>query len=143
MTTITRFSPAKINLSLAVSGCRPDGYHDLDSVVALLSLGDEVTLTQAEATNLHVVGEGVDLSAMPEDCERNLAVRAVRLLEGATGRSLPTAITITKRIPLGGGLGGGSSNAATVLKGMVALWKLDISDADLLSGFSHGKAAGF
>ena len=132
MTSLTRFSPAKINLSLAVSGCRADGYHDLDSVVALLSLGDEVTLTQAETTTLQVVGEGVDLSAMPEDCERNLAVRAVRLLEGATGRSLPTAIAITKRIPLGGGLGGGSSNAATVLKGMVDLWNLDLPEAELI-----------
>lgn len=133
MTSLTRFSPAKVNLSLAVSGVRPDGYHDLDSVVALLTLGDDITLTRAEQTTLQVTSEHVDLSAMPEDCERNLAVRAVRLLEAAVGRPLPTAITIAKRIPLGGGLGGGSSNAATVLKGMAELWKLALTEADLVT----------
>lgn len=120
------FSPAKVNLSLAVSGLREDGYHGLDSVVTLVSLGDDVTLERAAETTLEVVSDTVDLQSMPQDCERNLAVRAVRLIEQSVGRVLPTAIRIVKRIPLGGGLGGGSSNAATVLKGMNELWHLGL-----------------
>lgn len=120
------FSPAKINATLRVLGRRSDGFHELDSVVVPLGLGDDVGLERAEGTSLEMVGEGVDLSAMPEDIERNLAVRAVRLLERAVGRALPTRLFIRKRIPLGGGLGGGSSNAAAVLRGMDALWGLGL-----------------
>ncbi len=120
------FSPAKVNLTLRVLGTRPDGFHELDSVAVPLGLGDEVTLERAGETSLEMVGDGVDLSAMPEDVERNLAVRAVRLLERTVGRALPTRLRIRKRIPLGGGLGGGSSNAAAVLRGMDALWELGL-----------------
>ena len=122
------FSPAKVNLSLAVSGVRADGFHDLDSVVTLVSLGDDIYLERAEqGVSLTISGEGVEVSALPTDLEQNLAVRAVRLLEVEVGRSLPTAIRIVKRIPLGGGLGGGSSNAATVLKGVNEIWDLGLS----------------
>ena len=121
------FSPAKVNLSLAVSDVRADGYHDLDSVVTLVTLGDDVFLERRrEGVSLEMICEGVEAAGLPGDVERNLAVRAVRLLERATGRQLPTAIRIVKRIPLGGGLGGGSSNAATVLKGVNALWELGL-----------------
>lgn len=120
------FSPAKINLTLRVLGKRPDGFHELDSVVTPLGLGDDVTLERAGETSLAVEGEGLSLAAMPADTERNLAVRAVRLLERTVGRALPTRLRIRKRIPLGGGLGGGSSNAATVLRGMDALWGLGL-----------------
>jgi 4-diphosphocytidyl-2-C-methyl-D-erythritol kinase len=122
------FSPAKVNLSLAVSGVRADGFHDLDSVVTLVSLGDDIYLERAEqGVSLTISGEGVEVSALPTDLEQNLAVRAVRLLEAEVGYALPTAIRIVKRIPLGGGLGGGSSNAATVLKGVNELWNLGLS----------------
>lgn len=123
------YSPAKVNLTLAVSGCREDGYHELDSVVTPLSLCDEVVLTRATAgeSTLEMTSDSVDLSLIPADCEQNLAVRAVRLLEREVGRMLPTSIKIFKRIPLGGGLGGGSSNAATVLKGVNELWELRVS----------------
>lgn len=120
------FSPAKMNVTLRVLGRRSDGFHELDSVVVPLGLGDEVCLEVAGETSLEVVGEQVDLSAMPGDVERNLAVRAVRLLEREVGRALPTRLYIRKRIPLGGGLGGGSSNAAAVLRGMDALWGLGL-----------------
>ena len=120
-------SPAKINVTLGVLGVREDGFHALDSAVVPVGLCDEVTLARAaEGTTLSVVGEGVDLGAMPTDAEGNLAVRAVRLLEREVGRSLPTRLEIRKRIPLGGGLGGGSSNAATVLRGMNELWGLGL-----------------
>ena len=125
------FSPAKVNLSLAVSGVRADGFHDLDSVVTLVTLGDDIFLEKATETTLEIQSETVNLSSMPTDIEKNLAVRAVRLLEVEVGRRLPTMIRIEKRIPLGGGLGGGSSNAATVLKGVNELWNLGLSTARL------------
>ncbi len=121
------FSPAKVNLSLAVSGVRADGFHDLDSVVTLVTLGDDLFLEKAAETTLEIQSDFIDLSSMPADIEQNLAVRAVRLLEAEVGHALPTAIRIVKRIPLGGGLGGGSSNAATVLKGVNELWALGLS----------------
>ncbi len=76
---------------------------------------------------LRSYSETVDLGAMPEDVEKNLAMRALRLLEKEVGRALPTRIEIRKVIPLGGGLGGGSSNAATVLRGVNELWGLGLS----------------
>ncbi len=121
------FAPAKVNLGLRVLGTRADGFHALDSVVALLGFGDDVELEQAETTTLEMVDDGVGLGALPTDIERNLAVRAVRLLEREVGRPLPTRIRITKRIPLGGGLGGGSTDAAAVLHGMNDLWALGLS----------------
>ena len=95
------FAPAKVNLGLRVLGTRADGFHALDSVVALLGFGDDVELEPAETTTLEMVDDGVGLGALPTDIERNLAVRAVRLLEREVGRPLPTRIRIVKRIPLG------------------------------------------
>lgn len=128
---LTLFSPAKVNLTLAVMAPREDGFHALDSLVTPLTLGDTVRLEKADQTHLTMESETVDLSAMPIDCEKNLAVRAVRLLEHHCQLALPTAIHILKRIPLGGGLGGGSSNAATVLRGMNTLWALGLSQEEL------------
>ena len=121
------FASAKVNLGLRVLGTRADGFHALDSVVALLGFGDDVELEPAETTTLETVDDGVGLGALPTDIERNLAVRAVRLLEREVGRPLPTRIRIVKRIPLGGGLGGGSTDAAAVLRGMNDLWALGLS----------------
>ena len=121
------FASAKVNLGLRVLGTRADGFHALDSVVALLGFGDDVELEPAETTTLEMVDDGVGLGALPADIERNLAVRAVRLLEREVGHPLPTRIRIVKRIPLGGGLGGGSTDAAAVLRGMNDLWALGLS----------------
>ena len=128
---VSVLSPAKINLSLRVLGRREDGFHLLDSAVVPVGLCDEICLTRAEESAVRVVGEGVDLRALPEDPERNLAMRAVRRLEREAGRALPTRVEIRKRIPLGGGLGGGSSNAAAVLRGMNALWGLELGQERL------------
>ncbi len=127
------FAAAKVNLGLKVLGRRADGFHELDSVVALLGLGDEVTIEKASATTLEIVGDGVDVAALPADAEANLAVRAARLLEREAGRPLPTRIAIRKRIPLGGGLGGGSTDAAATLRGMNDLWGLGLPRARLLA----------
>ena len=126
-----RLSPAKINLTLRVLGTRADGFHELDSLVLPIGLCDEVSLTRAECTTLEVVADQVDLRALPADPEQNLALRALRLLERTAQRSLPTRIAIRKRIPLGGGLGGGSSNAAAVLCAANALWQLSLSQTQL------------
>ena len=127
------YAPAKINLTLRVFGVRDDGYHALDSVVVPISLADDVELERAEETTLALVGDGVDVGALPADSEDNLALRALRLLEKHVGQKLPTRIRITKRIPLGGGLGGGSSDAATVLRGVAQLWDLKVSQEELVA----------
>lgn len=118
MRSLTVFSPAKTNFMLAVTGRRPDGFHDLVSVVAPLSFGDTITLTRTPG-----VGD-VELRcsdpALPAD-ERNLAVRAARAFQAATGIRDGCRIELTKRIPTGAGLGGGSSNAVAVLRGLNTL----------------------
>jgi len=113
---VTVFSPAKINLFLAITGQRADGYHDLVSVAAPLEFGDQLI---AEAK-----GEGrkakdqfsleCDDPEVPRD-ETNLVAKAARRFCEATGWKAAVAFRLTKRIPLGAGLGGGSSNAAAAL----------------------------
>jgi 4-diphosphocytidyl-2-C-methyl-D-erythritol kinase len=115
-------APAKINLYLAVLGRRPDGLHDLESVMQSVSLLDEVSLQPAEIVSLDVTPPG----AAPED-ESNLVVRAVRSLVAAAGRSGGASIALTKQIPSGAGLGGGSSDAAATLIGLNELWRCGIS----------------
>ncbi len=109
-------SPAKINLFLAVTGRRPDGYHDLRTLMCPLTLADTVTLAFHGQT-----GVRCDHPDVPED-ETNLALRAARAFMAASGRSGPVAIAIEKRIPVAGGLGGGSSNAAAALAGLNRRW---------------------
>jgi len=120
------FAPAKINLDLRVGPRRGDGFHPLDSVVVKVTLYDRIDL------RMRTDGE-VTLSCSGADCgpdQRNLAVRAARLL--AAGRNVPGAdITLAKSIPPGGGVGGGSSDAAAVLGALRMLWDVDVSDADL------------
>jgi len=121
-------APAKLNLMLRVVGRRADGYHLLQSVFRLLDHGDEVRLSvRPDGHITRPLGpEGV-----AEDDD--LAVRAARLLKEATGTRLGAAIEISKRLPLGGGLGGGSSDAATVLLGLNHLWETRLARAELRS----------
>ncbi len=123
-------APAKLNLTLEVTSLEPNGYHTLDSIFCWLDLHDELELEKASDSELHLTSElgPVDLGGP----ERNLVWRALHLLEEKAGRSLPTRIALTKRIPLGGGLGGGSANAAAVLWGVTRLYQLDSSSAELL-----------
>ena len=117
-------APAKINLFLHVTGRRADGYHELQTVFQLLDVADTVTIESAET--LTVSCEGIDV---PQ--EQNLVYRAARMLQVATGYDQGAHITIEKRIPSGGGLGGGSSDAATALHGLNRLWNLGLSTAEL------------
>lgn len=109
-------APAKINLALEVLGDLPGGYHELDSLFATLDLADELHWKDAQTTRLRLGGEvtGLDISVG----EDNLVLRALRALEQASGRSLPLEIELIKRIPAGGGLGGGSADAAALLYGV-------------------------
>jgi len=117
---------AKINLTLEVLGTRPDGYHDLRSVVAEIPLHDDVELLDAPAGEVtaEMAGDGVEVPFVPN--EKNLAVRAARALRDACGVVRGVRIRIVKRIPAGAGLGGGSADAAAVLNGLNELWGLKL-----------------
>ncbi len=103
-------APAKVNLSLRVLGKRPDGFHEVDILMARLDLEDELAFHNSRTTTLLCEAPGV-----PTD-ESNLVVKAVREFEKAYGRKAKQHITLTKRIPHGAGLGGGSADAAVTLR---------------------------
>ena len=112
-------APAKLNLFLHVTGRRSDGYHLLETVFELIDLQDRVHLSRRDD------GRVVRVEPIPEvDPEQDLTVRAARLLAQASGCPLGVEIALDKRIPMGGGLGGGSSDAATVLLALNRLWDL-------------------
>jgi 4-diphosphocytidyl-2-C-methyl-D-erythritol kinase len=119
-------APAKLNLFLHVLGQRPDGYHELQTCFQFVDLCDEI--------NIAVRGDGrirrlADIAEVAE--EADLCVRAARALKAASACPLGADISVLKRIPLGGGLGGGSSDAATCLVALNHLWQLDWAVDDL------------
>lgn len=119
-------APAKLNLFLHVVGRRTDGYHLLQSVFRFIDLSDTVWLgTRDDGRIVRLV----DLPGVPED--HDLTVRAARLLQARTGCGLGADIRLEKRLPMGGGLGGGSSDAATVLLGLNRLWGVNLPRAEL------------
>jgi 4-diphosphocytidyl-2-C-methyl-D-erythritol kinase len=119
-------APAKLNLFLHVTGRRPDGYHELQTVFQLIDLCDTVALT-VRHDGLIERPEGPE-GVLPE---ADLTVRAARALKAASGTALGATLRVIKRIPQGGGLGGGSSDAATVLLALNALWRCGLSLDDL------------
>jgi 4-diphosphocytidyl-2-C-methyl-D-erythritol kinase len=118
------FSPAKMNLYLRILGKRPDGYHELETVMLPLDFGDQITL-QLCKTGLTLECDNPDL---PTD-DSNLALRAAKLLVTHCGAEYGAKITLRKDTPLAAGLGGGSSNAAAVLLGLKQLWGLHLNDS--------------
>ena len=130
--SVTAVAPAKITLQLGVGPARPDGYHTLATVYQAIDLYDEVTVATAASTTLTVVGEGVDPSGVPTDSS-NLALRAAALLAEHAGVDEPVAVSIRKRIPVMGGMAGGSADAAATLLACDALWRLDTPQEELLS----------
>ena len=118
-------APAKLNLFLHVTGRRGDGYHTLQTVFQLIDLADWLDFERRD--DGAIVREG-DLRSVAEE---DLAVRAARALQQATGCRLGATIRVTKRIPAGSGMGGGSSDAATTLVALNRLWDLHQSRADL------------
>ena len=123
-------APAKINWTLEVLGKRPDGYHEIRSVMQTIDICDTVMLEPADELLLRVHG---DRSLRQRPPERNLAFLAAQELRRQTGVTAGARIVLGKEIPLAAGLGGGSSDAAAVLRGLRALWELDCSDEQLAS----------
>lgn len=122
---------AKINLTLEVLGNRPDGYHDLRSVVMPVSLEDDIEFSVAEGISCSVKAmDGINLSHMGPS-ENNLAVKAARILATEGRVKANVGISIAKRIPLGGGMGGGSADAAAVLIGLNDYWELGFTRMEL------------
>jgi len=120
-------APAKLNLFLRIVGRRDDGYHELQTVFRLLDWGDEVRLrVRADG----VITRPTPIRGVPEDAD--LTVRAARLLATETRSPMGAEIEVAKRIPMGGGLGGGSSDAASVLVGLNQLWRTGL-DEDALA----------
>jgi len=110
-------APAKLNLFLHILGRRPDGYHELQTCFQFVDLCDEITLEVRSDAQIRRVVEIPNLPA-----EADLCVRAARALQEASGATLGADIGLIKRIPVGGGLGGGSSDAATCLLALNRLW---------------------
>jgi 4-diphosphocytidyl-2-C-methyl-D-erythritol kinase len=110
-------APAKLNLFLHVTGRRADGYHELQTLFQILDWGDEVRIRPTRSGRLRRVGAAYDV---PE--EADLVIRAARLLQSETGASCGAELEVLKHVPIGSGLGGGSSDAATVLLVLNRAW---------------------
>ena len=117
---VSLIAPAKVNLVLEIVGRREDGYHDLDTVMTTIDLADRVRLRASDRLEVRI--EGRDARAI--EAEGELAAAATRALAAAAGREPAVAIEVEKRIPVAAGLGGGSSDAAAVLRGLNRLWGL-------------------
>ncbi len=125
-------APAKLNLFLHVTGQRPDGYHLLQTVFQLIDFGDTLHFTLREDGIIH---RTTVMEAIPED--QDLIVRAARLLQAdmfrRTGKKTGADIAIEKQLPAGGGLGGGSSDAATTLMALNHLWECGLNKDELMA----------
>src|SRR5258705_590681 len=119
---------AKINLDLRVLGRQPDGYHDVRTVLQAVDWFDEIRMDFADSCDgLHFIANSGPAG------EDNLVVRAVRVFERVTGFTVSAQIELTKNIPIGAGLGGGSADAAVTLLGLERLYHRSLSRSDLYS----------
>lgn len=129
MTSEVERAPAKVNLWLNVVGRRADGYHLLHSLVAFADLADELVAGPSQDLSLQVDGPAASgLASQPD----NLVLKAARLLAERTGVPPRANLSLTKRIPVAAGLGGGSADAAAALRALAALWQVALAGADLL-----------
>lgn len=126
MSNLTLPAPAKLNLFLHITGRQGDGYHQIQTVFRLLAFEDTVHLSRRRDGGLHMTSPTPGVAP-----DRDLAMAAARALKEDTGCSHGADIRIDKRIPAGAGLGGGSSDAASVLRGLNTLWELGLDDARL------------
>ena len=116
---------AKLNLTLDVTGRRPDGYHEIDSVMQTISLHDLIWIERTDCRVFDVVGPAIE--------GENLILKAARELEGHVGRALPFTIRLFKRVPMGAGLGGGSADAAAFLMAANLLYDLKLKASELVA----------
>jgi 4-diphosphocytidyl-2-C-methyl-D-erythritol kinase len=134
MRRLTLPAPAKLNLMLHILGRRADGYHDLQTLFQFLDYGDELSFTPRTDGQIRLHPE---LPGVAHD--DNLIVRAARLLQTHSGCSQGADIELIKRLPMGGGIGGGSSDAATALLGLDHLWRTHLGEERLAEiGLSLG-----
>ncbi|MGH8383451.1 4-(cytidine 5'-diphospho)-2-C-methyl-D-erythritol kinase [Pseudomonas sp.] len=134
MTQLTLPAPAKLNLMLHILGRRADGYHLLETLFQFLDYGDELSFAVREDGEIRLHS---DIEGVPHDS--NLIVKAARKLQALTGCTQGADIWLKKILPMGGGIGGGSSDAATTLLGLTHLWQLDCSEDQLAElGLSLG-----
>ncbi len=119
-------APAKLNLFLHVTGRRPDGYHDLQTLFQLIDLCDDIGITVRDDGQIERLAGPTGVPP-----ETDLVIRAARALKAATGTPLGASLRVTKRIPMGGGLGGGSSDAATTLLALNHLWATGLTPEKL------------
>lgn len=120
------YAYAKVNLFLNVKGDRPDGFHDLEMVNIMVGLADEIEITEIPEDKVVV-----DTSRPELNGRNNLAFKVATYLKKAYNIKTGVKIYITKNIPVGGGLGGGSSDAAATLRALNELWNLNLSDDEL------------
>ena len=126
MTDVSYLSPAKINLFLHITSKRADGYHNLQTVFQLLDFCDEISFSVRDDGQINRIKGNEGIAA-----EDDLLIKSARALKKHSNSSLGVDISIDKKIPTGGGLGGGSSNAATVLLALNELWQLNFSQQTL------------
>jgi 4-diphosphocytidyl-2-C-methyl-D-erythritol kinase len=120
---------AKVNLWLNVVGRRADGYHLLDSLIAFTDLADEIAAAPADRLTLAV--DGPLAAVLAEEGDNNLVLKAARLLADRAGVAPRVALTLTKRIPVAAGLGGGSADAAATLRALIDLWHVALPVEEL------------
>ncbi|RVU83867.1 4-(cytidine 5'-diphospho)-2-C-methyl-D-erythritol kinase [Leucothrix sargassi] len=121
-------APAKLNLFLHITGVREDGYHNLQTIFQLLDYSDEVTLRLRDDGVIHRTEGMSDVN--PED---DLIVKAAKALQVYTGSAFGADVGVKKVLPVGGGIGGGSSDAATTLLGLNQLWGCNLAEEELLT----------
>lgn len=130
------FAPAKLNLYLHVTGRLDNGYHSLDSLIGFVDTGDNIEIKPARNFAFHIQGPYAGCfkhrERSSETESQNLAVRAALALAGAARKNLDFKITLTKNLPLAAGLGGGSADAAAVIRGLMQWWNIP-PDAPYLS----------
>lgn len=139
-------SPAKLNLFLHITGRREDGYHELQTVFQILNLGDELEFTNSGDDQIQLICDGIEI-----ETQDNLVYKAAQLLRQTSGTDQGISIKLQKVIPMGAGLGGGSSNAATTLVALNEIWgtgysRQQLADMGLNLGadvpvFIHGRSA--
>ena len=120
---------AKINIGLNIIAKREDGYHEIETIFQQLDLHDNITISKRQDAKIEIKG---DSKKIPLN-KNNICFKTAKLLQDISGISHGVNIAISKRIPIGAGLGGGSSDAAATLKGLMRLWELDFTEKEILA----------
>lgn len=126
MAVLTLLAPAKLNLFLHINGKRADGYHELETLFTLLDYGDELTFEANEKGSVTIEGAPSDINLAD-----NLIFKAAQMLRPYTAQTSGAHIVLNKRLPMGGGVGGGSSDAATTLIALNELWNCQLNVSEL------------